>query len=163
VNGRCPDWARPATADAHTIGALKQQQNNAALGALIVLQTTCWETGDVLADTLRDAGYATIWIPNSDRRPTIRGAAAGIWEGRQLDQSELCRLADFSKQLAKDESPVIALADFPRRERCKLAIEAGAATVLGKPWLNADLLDTLERLIRREGRVSSSQLVKRAA
>jgi len=44
--------------------------------------------------------------------------------------------------------PVIALADFPRRNRCEVAYKAGAAAVMAKPWLNADLLATLERVMQ---------------
>jgi AmiR/NasT family two-component response regulator len=45
--------------------------------------------------------------------------------------------------LARDATPVIVLLDFPRQDRVKQARIAGAVTVLGKPWLNADLLATL--------------------
>ena len=109
-----------------------------------MLQTTCWETGDVLADVLR-----TAWIRDgvefgrADARRAMRGAAAGIWEGRQLDEPEVRQLSAFCRRLAKDGAPVIALADFPRRDRCEVAYQAGAAAVMGKPWLNADLLATL--------------------
>jgi hypothetical protein len=161
--GRCPDWAQPATGDSYglSVGAIERATNLG--GGLIVLQTTCWETGDALADVLRAAGYATAWNLAGARGQQIRGAVAGIWEGRQFDEPEMPQLAGFCRRLAKDNAPVIALADFPRRDRCAAAYQAGAAAVLGKPFLNVDLLVTLERLVRREDRDISVPLVARAA
>ena len=40
----------------------------------------------------------------------------------------------------------MVLLDFPRRDRVDWALEAGAAAVLGKPGLNADLVTTLETI-----------------
>lgn len=161
--GRCPDWARPATGDWHELSAGAIERGARVGGGLVVLQTTCWETGDALADVLRAAGYATAWNLAGARGQQIRGAVAGIWEGRQFDEPEMPQLAGFCRRLAKDNAPVIALADFPRRDRCAAAYQAGAAAVLGKPWLNVDLLLTLERLVRREDRDISVPLVARAA
>jgi CheY-like chemotaxis protein len=163
ASGHCPDWALPATADDRDCAKTWPRQVSETTAGLIVLRTTCWETGDVLADVLRASGYATAWAPRGGRGASIRGAAAGIWEGRQLDEPELCQLAEFCEQLATDEAPVIAIADFPRRDRCEAAIQAGAAAVLGKPWLNADLLGTLERLTQRKDEPLTVPLVKRAA
>jgi hypothetical protein len=161
--GRCPDWGQPATADTNDCAAKKSRQIEKASGGLILLQTTCWETGDALADVLRTAGYATAWISANGRGASVRGTTAGIWEGRQLDAPDINQLSKFCQRLTKDKAPVIALADFPRRERCEVAIRAGAAAVLGKPWLNVDLLATLERTIQREDQPLSAPLVKRAA
>jgi hypothetical protein len=161
--GGCPDWARPATVDTHELGSRVATCGGKSSAGLIVLQTTCWETADVLADVLQRAGYATVWIPPGGRAPTLRGAVAGIWEGRQLDAPEIGRLDEFCRRLAKDAAPVIALADFPRRDRCGAAQRAGAAAVLGKPWLNVDLLLTLERLTQRDDRRVAAPVVARAA
>jgi DNA-binding NarL/FixJ family response regulator len=150
ASGHCPDWALPATADDRDCAKTWPRQVSEPAAGLIVLQTTCWETGDVLADVLRASGYATVWGPRGRQGASVRGAAAGIWEGRQLDEPELCQLAEFSKQLAKDAAPVIALADFPRRDRCVAAMQAGAAAVLAKPWLNTELLQALERVTQRK-------------
>ncbi|HEY4234822.1 MAG TPA: response regulator [Lacipirellulaceae bacterium] len=162
VAGLCPDWARPATKDAYDPGTNLQHVRNSS-GGLIVLETTCWETGDALGDVLRASGYATVWIRPGGCGAQVCGATAGIWEGRQLDEPEVSRLSEFCRRLAKDDAPVIALADFPRRERCEVAYRAGAAAVLGKPWLNADLLATLERLRQRSVRSDTDSKIARAA
>ena len=51
----------------------------------------------------------------------------------------------FVRDLARSNAPVVALLDFPRRDRCEVARRAGAAAVLGKPWLNADLIATIRK------------------
>jgi hypothetical protein len=146
--GSCPDWARPATADMQELVANNLPQVGKLTRGLIVLATTCWETGDVLADLLGRVGYSTAWSRPGGGSANVRGVAAGIWEGRQLDDPEVRQLSAFCGRLAKDGALVIALVDFPRRDRCEVAYLAGAAAVMAKPWLNADLLSTLERVMQ---------------
>jgi CheY-like chemotaxis protein len=161
--GLCSDWAQPGTKDAYDPGTNDPRHVRNSSGGLIVLETTCWETGDVLADVLRASGYATAWIPPGGRGAIVRGTMAGIWEGRQLDEPEVSRLSEFCRRLAKDNAPAIALVDFPRRERCEVAYRAGAAAVLGKPWLNVDLLATLARLMQQDAQTDMDRQIARAA
>jgi CheY-like chemotaxis protein len=161
--GSCPDWARPATADARDWPVNFSPQVHELSRGLIVLETTCWETGDVLSDLLRRDGYATVWVRPGGGSANVHGVAAGIWEGRQLDEPEVRRLSAFCQRLAKDGAPVIALADFPRRDRCEVAYQAGAANVMAKPWLNADLLATLEQLMQPRIGTDADQKFTRAA
>jgi hypothetical protein len=122
---------------------------------LIVLSTLVRSTAEALDDLLHSAGYATVWC-QPDRPPSVvRGAAAGIWDGGQLSDHEAESLAAFARDLHGDGTSVIALLDFPRRDRCEVAQQLGAIAILGKPWLNAELLATLEhvagqRTCRRE-------------
>jgi AmiR/NasT family two-component response regulator len=74
---------------------------------------------------------------------------AGIWEGRQLDAHECARLKQFCGELAARNAPVVAVLDFPRLDRCAQAYELGAAAVVGKPWDNASLLETLRRAVQQ--------------
>jgi AmiR/NasT family two-component response regulator len=48
--------------------------------------------------------------------------------------------------MARDGAAVVVLLDFPRRDRVDRAFKAGAAAVLGKPYLNSDLIATLEAI-----------------
>jgi hypothetical protein len=52
----------------------------------------------------------------------------------------------------------VALLDFPRRDCYDLARQIGAAAVLGKPWLNADLVTTVDDVVRYGGKLRHSQL-----
>jgi len=168
--GRCPDWARSADfgfriSDCGSQTTIRHPQGvhppwrAIRNGGLIVLAATRWETADVLAGILQEAGYASMWQrPGHDWQP-VRGAVAGIWEGGQLDDREADELAAFSRRLAHDAAPVVALLDFPRRDRCKLAIAAGAAVVIGKPWLNTELIETVRWLnAQRETMAAKAQM-----
>ncbi len=151
VAGRCPDWARPECLafqpqPLRTPYSVLSTQHAISRG-IVALRTPRWETADALADVLQRAGHATVWQPPGRPVPVIRGVAAGIWEGGQLDDREAEDLAEFCRRLARDSAPVIALLDFPRRDRCEMACQVGAAIVLGKPWINADLLGSLHATI----------------
>jgi DNA-binding NarL/FixJ family response regulator len=153
--GRCPDWARPGE------GARSQESGGRRSG-LVLLSASNWETAAALADELALPGYATVWQPPG-RRVVHHGATAGIWEGGQLDDREAGQLTAFCRQLARDEAPVVALLDFPRRDRCRCALEAGASAVLGKPWLSVDLVGAIEHLTHRHVTVVREEKAVRAA
>jgi hypothetical protein len=141
-------------------GIEKNSQGN--LG-VIVLAVPWWETANALADILRRAGYAATW-QRPGRPHGIDGPfAAGIWEGGQLDAREAESLSAFGNRLAVDGAPVVALLDFPRRDRCDRAMRIGAAAVLGKPWNNDDVISTLEHMIQRRGSVQANICPSRAA
>jgi hypothetical protein len=146
--GRCPEWARPRDSEFQTDVpsteySILGKQRSIARG-LIALKTRYWEMADTLAAVLQGDGYAIVWQPTGRIAPTFYGTAAGIWDGCQLDDREAEDLAAFCRQLADDSAPVIALLDFPRRDRCEVAGQAGAAFVIGKPWSKSELLGSLK-------------------
>ncbi|MEX2309783.1 MAG: hypothetical protein WD738_19575 [Pirellulales bacterium] len=154
--GHCPDWARahgfaqasrvvPDPGRGRGLPGSPPIRNSAR--GLIVLSAAVRETAAALADILQQAGYASVWQSPARPAPIVRGAAAGIWEGGQLSEREADHLAAFCRALAPDAAPVIALLDFPRHDRCKLARDLGAAAILGKPWLNSDLIRTMIRTV----------------
>lgn len=147
--GKCPDWARPANSELriadHPAGsACGLRIDSAAPRGTIVVNSAVRETADSLSDSLCRAGHTTLWQRSSCTHDRFRGAIAGIWDGGQLNEREARQLATFCRQLSTDGAPVVALLDFPRRDRVDRAISLGAAAVLGKPWLNIDLVATLQ-------------------
>jgi hypothetical protein len=144
---RCPDWARPANfglriSDCGLPGGGRDSVRPRR--GLVVLRTSHRENANALADVCRDVGYATTWQRHSRARATTRGALAAIWDGGQLSEPEAGDLSAFCTQMLHDRAPVVALLHFPRRDRVDHAYEIGAAAVVGKPWVNADLIATLE-------------------
>jgi hypothetical protein len=147
--GSCPDWVRFAGDSRHSpIRNPKSEIRNRRQG-LVVLNTPVRDTAHALIDCLHPHGYATVWRQPGRSCGIVRGATVGIWDGGQLNDREEESLAAFCSELARDAAPVIALLDFPRRDRCDRARELGAAAILGKPWLSADLLTTIEWLAAR--------------
>jgi hypothetical protein len=126
------------------IGNPRLKTRNRPLG-LIRLRVADRSTAGALAEVLNHAGYATIWNPIGQPNSIVRGAAAGIWDGGQLDERELRDLANFCGLLSRDAAPVLALLDFPRADRVDVARQLGAI-VLGKPWINADLIALIDEL-----------------
>lgn len=139
--GRCPDWSRPA----NQLSPSEPGRPRPRPG-VIVLRTPQRDTADALADVCQHAGYSTAWQSGASPRNYIRGVVAGIWDGGQLNNTEAADLRHFCNQLARSATPILTLLDFPRRDRVDLAREMGAATVLGKPYRNADLLASVEAI-----------------
>ncbi len=142
--GRCPDWARPGNSVA-TSRVVPDPGRNCGL---IVISAPFRDTAAAVSDVLWQSGYATVWHPPRRPAPMVYGTTAGIWDGGQLDEHEAVDLHAFCQQLARDAAPVIALMDFPRRDRVDRALQLGAAAVLSKPWRNADLVATIEAAAR---------------
>jgi hypothetical protein len=145
--GRCPDWSRHQMNDvAFEFIDKRQLAMSHASNGVVVLSTSHYDSADALSDVLTRAGYATVCQPQCSAS-MIRGAVAGIWEGGQFNDREAAMLGTFCRRLAPVATPVVALLDFPRRDRVEPALNAGAAAVLGKPWRKADLLDSLQYVI----------------
>lgn len=138
--GRCPDWLRPTTQLIRQCVPFQSQSRS----RLIVLRTVRSDNADALADVLNQAGHSTVWQRHDRQRMQTRGAYTGIWDGGQLNETEAADLEAFCKQMSRDGAPVVVLLDFPRRDRVERAYEIGAGAVLGKPWINHDLLDVVE-------------------
>jgi hypothetical protein len=169
ASGQCPDWSRNGECgmrglDVGASDSIRKapSEDRNQRGALIMVSCAVRDTAMALADVLQQAGYAAFWRPPGVRAAVVRGATAGIWDGGQLSEQEAARLAAFCRELKSDAAPVIALLDFPRRDRCELARQLGAAAILGKPWFNVDLVATIELLT--DYRIGSKDvLIGRAA
>jgi hypothetical protein len=147
--GRCPDWARPEGLHFAAFPALGNSTPRQS--GIVLLKTHDAATSDALADVLHRAGYASVRPAVSSTR-SIRGASAAIWDGGQLSEFEQRELSRLCAELPTDRTPIVALLDFPRRDRVERALEIGASAVLGKPWVNANLLATIEAIAPRTSR-----------
>jgi hypothetical protein len=141
--GRCPDWAQCELGLQSSYSGV-QIMNGTSRG-VIQLSVSRRETADAMTDALDAAGYATVWHRRGECGTHVCGAVAGIWDGDQLDEGEAVELTAFCRRLDRYHTPVIAILDFPRRDRVQRALECGAAAVLGKPWRVDDLLATIEQ------------------
>jgi len=148
--GRCPDWAQCEFGLQSSFSGV--QIINGTSRGVIQLSVSQRETAEAMTDALDASGYATVWHRVGESGMHVRGAAAGIWDGGQLDENEAAELAAFCRRLGRHHTPVITILDFPRRDRVERALESGAAAVLGKPWHVEDLLATIEQNVRSSAR-----------
>lgn len=100
---------------------------------LIAIDTPDYDSAQALLDACETLGTTGVWSRRHQRRPLTTDASAGVWVGAQLDEVEEQQLASFRQSLPED-TPLVVLLDFPRRDRVKRALELGATEVLGKPW-----------------------------
>jgi hypothetical protein len=140
--GCCPAWARTDEVRVPPVVRV-------LLGHRVAISAERWDTAAAIDDAISAAGGESVWLRSE--ADSLEGVTAGIWVGGQLGDAELSRLIEFCSTLASRQVPVVALLDFPRRDRCEAARHAGAAAVLGKPWMNADLVATLRQAISPTG------------
>jgi hypothetical protein len=110
-------------------------------GAILV-DTPHFTSFETIATTLGEAGVVAVWWRSGQRLPVVTGASGGIWDGGQLSFSEETLLKVFCETISP-VGPVVAILDFPRRDRVEAAKAIGASSVLGRPWLTDDLLAEL--------------------
>jgi hypothetical protein len=140
--GRCPQWAR-----VEDFG-WRMADGGLKLGRVAV-SAESWETVAAIGNALSSSGAECVWCRSQLMDQSEQKFAAGLWVGGQLSEEESKRLARFCSHMAETDAPVVALLDFPRRDRIVIARQAGAAAVLGKPWLNVDLVTTLKYAVER--------------
>ncbi len=145
--GLCPEWVR-----AEDFGS--RAADCAISIARVAIETDSWEAAAAITDILRSVGTQSIWSRPARMAGEIGAVSAGIWEGGQLSNVEIGRLAAYCERLAAYNAPVVALLDFPRRDRCEVARQAGAAAVLGKPWRSAELVETLQQVVDVRARMT---------
>jgi len=157
--GRCPDWARPID-----LGSRIQNRESSSrlCDGVLLIRSACRESANALSDVLRRAGYSTVWQSPRRSATVVSGIVAGIWEGGQLSESEVDDLAIFCRALARENSPVVALLDFPRRDHVERAHYLGVAAVLGKPWNNRQLVATIADVASRQQHTDHIQLPRAA-
>ena len=115
---------------------------------LVEIDSPRYETFDALSAALAPYGWSTLWQPRRHPEVASSGPVAGIWDGGQFDPPEIDQLSLFCRRQhdktgAGQPVPVIVLLDFPRKEHIAMAVVAGAAAVLAKPYRVADLLELL--------------------
>jgi hypothetical protein len=114
---------------------------------LVAIDTPDYDSAQALLDACETLGMTGIWSRRHDRRPLTTKASAGVWVGAQLDEVEEQQLANFRHSLPED-TPLVVLLDFPRRDRVERALELGATEVLGKPWRVEQLGAGLAQAVR---------------
>ena len=110
--------------------------------SLVAIDAPDADTAEALADAVDQLGGSAIWLQRGTRRPLSSAPSAGIWVGGQLDDVEQADLAEFRGWL-RDTAPLVALLDFPRRDRVEQAHRIGATCVLGKPWRIEELATSI--------------------
>jgi hypothetical protein len=129
-----PHWAAEALRSA---GEELTPHEAAALGDVAVaIDAIDYATFETLAHGLQTYVRACHWTPRG--RGDVGDADLGIWDGGQLDGDEHAALARFCGRLGRN-ADVVALLDFPREEHLRMANDAGAMGIIGKPYLLSDV------------------------
>lgn len=108
----------------------------------IAIHTPQRASFEALADAVRMGGYSAAWCRPGD--PLLRqNVTAAIFDTTNVDAHVAHELARVAQQTRP--APLVVLIGYPRRYEIDQALAAGAATVVAKPFLVADLLGELAR------------------
>ena len=151
--GRCPEWAKPS--ESVTSVSIRRPR---PISDFVVLRTPNSATAETLADQLEVAGYGiTLQSPGRRVQPVCRRNCRHR-DGGQLNDTEARDLSRFCTDLRADHAPSNRPTRFPTPRFGRSCSQLGAAAVLGKPWLNADLLQTIEQLTARQPLPAAARL-----
>jgi hypothetical protein len=134
--GLCPSWSAPLDHPQAGRYAIDATIDELAMPSTVAIDAEDFAVFECLAGALAGSGAVATWAQNDD----LSQAAAGIWDGGQLNDRELRRLGRFCLQV---EGPVVALLDFPRVEHAVAARAAGAIAVFAKPYVMEEVLAAL--------------------
>jgi len=138
--GLCPPWSLPLDHPHAGRSMPHVQVDWPTVSDPVVISAKDFEVYESLSAALKPFGMATLWMQPARQVKLKQKVSGGIWDGSQLDEEELQRLSDFCRQV---DSNVVALLDYPRVEHIAQAQEAGATTVLGKPYVVDELVEAL--------------------
>jgi CheY-like chemotaxis protein len=145
LKGQCGAWTLPPTASEEErllADRAKQGDELSFQRGLVLIHTQSHDMAQCLSAACRSWGFATVW-----QHPTnivhVEGAVAAIFDSGDLRNKQCSLLRHLTRSIYPLQ--VIALLAFPRIEDRNQALSAGAAAVLSKPLVLADLFDALER------------------
>jgi CheY-like chemotaxis protein len=163
--GRFAPWLAPATTleeERYLFGSPNQgvpEKNGELHSSPTVLVCTRRSSyGEALCTACRQQGYDAIW-QRPDQTERIPGVGAILWEGIQLLPAEVAELQALATLWP--QTPIIALADFPRLETQARAFAAGAVALLAKPCSLAHLVAQLQHwcpLPLAKGKTSTAEV-----
>jgi hypothetical protein len=143
ARGFAPHWSQPGGPRTRESSGVGVASHDLLAGQTIVVDAVDFAVFEALAAALHPYGAASVWAPRG--RGELEGAAAGIFDGSQLNSAEVADLRRFCARFDRRLAPVIVLVDFPRAEHFDVLREAGARALRGKPYSVAALAVELAR------------------
>lgn len=106
---------------------------------VVVICSQNREAAQLWLDTLHQRQYSAVLLDMPPRQTL--GVAAALWDSDDCNAAELGELRQLV--MAVRPAPVVAVLGFPRLEARERVMAAGAAAVLSKPLMLADLWASL--------------------
>jgi CheY-like chemotaxis protein len=111
---------------------------------LIAIYTGNRDTATSLADLCAQQRWNTLWLRELPSATPLR-ATAVLFDVRNNPASDLPTLRAIKSSIP--ETPIIALAGFPRIDDARTLESAGVAAIISKPYLAADLVWQIEQAL----------------
>lgn len=141
--GRTSSWSLPATAsDEERLLCSASEPLAHGRGGVVAVASASFEMAEWLAGACREQGFDA--LRTSVSRPAESPeVSVVVWDAGLAGEIELSDLAPLLA--AYPGARLVVLADFPRLEHCERLLAAGAAAVLSKPVMLAELFGQLVR------------------
>ncbi|HZZ26524.1 MAG TPA: hypothetical protein VFE46_00850 [Pirellulales bacterium] len=114
--------------------------------ALIAVVSPQRETGQALCDVCSLRGWKTVWLRTPPVETPLKVDTI-VFDSSACAQAELATVAAL--QAISGHAPLVVLQGFPRSEDIAQWHAAGAAAVVSKPFLAADLLGQIAQCVAR--------------
>jgi hypothetical protein len=124
-------------------------ESNRELDALAAVHTPSLASFETIAAALGHHGLNCVWAREDSQIPT--DVNLGLWDGGQLDPSELAQLQTFASTIQQVGGNVIVLLDFPRKEHFTQLRAMGIHTIFGKPYIINELVAACPSLAEASG------------
>ncbi|MBM3999868.1 MAG: hypothetical protein FJ297_10075 [Planctomycetes bacterium] len=153
-SGPLATWSLPRTAtNADRLAASRATHRPIGSRGLAVVRASQFAVYEGLDASLRSDGWSTVWWAPHSPLQRVR-ADALVWDLATIGNGELDAFRMARRML--DDAPAIVIAGFPRLDDHQAFSEAGAASVIAKPYELDDLLASLARLTPRSDAVRES-------
>lgn len=142
--GQCPAWGQPLTTEEEERWLHDGPELPTQLTGLVAVHSDVAEIEDWLRAACHFCALDAVRLAAPEGAGDARPRAI-LWDAAGFDDTEQRALRAAS--LAAPGVPIIVCLDFPRPETQQRALRAGAACILPKPVLLADLRDCLHRIL----------------
>lgn len=114
---------------------------------LIAISTETPTAFDALADACRARGYSVVWLAPR-QSPRVEGATAVLCDLERYSHRRLLHLQNLAAEMRP--TPLVALLGFPRWVDQQRLLQAGATSVVSKPFLLEDVYRHLDRAVAQQ-------------
>lgn len=114
---------------------------------LIAISTETPTAFDALADACRARGYSAVWLA-PHQSPRVKGAKVVLCDLERYSNRRLVHLQNLAAEMRP--TPLVALLGFPRWEDQQRLLQAGATSIVSKPFLLEDVYRHLDRAVAQQ-------------
>ena len=112
----------------------------------IAINTPSQVDYEAVAEACQAAGYETIWCQQSEKSE-MGAVRCVVWDRWGFENDDLTAWTQWQKEWK--HLPTVATIGFPRKQDFQLMASGTVEAIVGKPFVLAELLNALEKVVGR--------------